>query len=514
MASNDKPFDFNDLFVLDLANNHQGDIEHGKNIINSLAAISKELGIKTGIKFQFRQLDSYIHPDHQENSDNKHITRFISTKLSIDAYKSLFKEIEENKLIKLCTAFDEASVDVIQEMGFDVVKVASCSAQDWPLLERVAESGLSVICSTGGLTLAEIDGLVSFFEHRGVNFALMYCVSIYPIPDDEFNLNMIDSMRDRYKYITIGWSTHENPDDLVPVQIAVAKGARMFERHVGIESEKHKLNAYSSTPEQIRKWMLAYQHARKLCGNQDQRLISKIEKESINSLMRTVYAKNNLKKGSALTMNDIYFAMPYVDDSLASGDWNNKIIVESNFDRDMPLMKSDLIIPEVPNYMILKSAIHKIKVLLNQARIVLNSDFKVEYSHHYGIKNFNETGAVIINCINREYCKKIIAQLPGQKHPSHFHKRKEETFQVLYGTLEVSIDSHRRKLEAGETCLVQPGVWHRFWTDTGCVFEEISTTHFNNDSYYADKKINEMKREDRKTIVDHWGRFEMVDYLS
>ena len=58
-----------------------------------------------------------------------------------------------------------------------------------------------------------------------------------------------------------------------------------------------------------------------------------------------------------------------------------------------------------------------------------------------------------------------------------------------------------------------PGVWHSFTTETGCIFEEISTTHFTNDSVYKDKKINEMKTSERKTKVNHWGRYEIKEYL-
>jgi N-acetylneuraminate synthase len=116
---------------------------------------------------------------------------------------------------------------------------------------------------------------------------------------------------------------------------------------------------------------------------------------------------------------------------------------------------------------------------------------------------------VLINVINREYCKKILVQLPGQAHPFHFHKRKEETFLVLWGTLHVEVDGRHKTLQPGDTLLVLPGVWHRFWTDTGCVFEEISTTHFKNDSVYRDPEINKLASEQRKTVVDHWGRFQV-----
>ena len=96
----------------------------------------------------------------------------------------------------------------------------------------------------------------------------------------------------------------------------------------------------------------------------------------------------------------------------------------------------------------------------------------------------------------------------------HFHKRKEETFQVLYGELHIEVDGHHKLLIQGDKQLILPGVWHSFWTDTGAVFEEISTTHYNDDSFYKDKIINKQGREARKTVVEHWGRFQLIEYIS
>jgi D-lyxose ketol-isomerase len=77
---------------------------------------------------------------------------------------------------------------------------------------------------------------------------------------------------------------------------------------------------------------------------------------------------------------------------------------------------------------------------------------------------------------------------------------------VLHGILHLTRDGQERTFHPGDTCLVMPGVWHSFWTETGCVFEEVSTTHHNHDSIYNDPEINELPREARKTTVDHWGR--------
>jgi len=236
-------FQFQDLFVLDLANNHQGDVKHGKSIIRQMADVVHGHDARAAVKFQFRQLDSFIHPSHREGSDNKHIPRFLSTELKRPAYEDMLAEVRDHKLLAMCTPFDEASVDIIVDMGFDILNIASCSADDWPLLGRTAAANLPIICSTGGLTEDAIDQLYSFFFHRGVAFAFMHCVSIYPTPANMLNLNLVETMRQRYPHCTIGWSTHEEPKNYGAIQVAYAKGARIFERHVGAVTEQIQLNA-------------------------------------------------------------------------------------------------------------------------------------------------------------------------------------------------------------------------------------------------------------------------------
>jgi N-acetylneuraminate synthase len=98
--------------------------------------------------------------------------------------------------------------------------------------------------STGGLTLHDVDDLVSFFDHRRVHFGIMHCVAVYPTPIDQLELNQIQTLRNRFPGKVIGFSTHEGPDDLTPVHVAVAKGAEMLERHVGIQTDTVALNAY------------------------------------------------------------------------------------------------------------------------------------------------------------------------------------------------------------------------------------------------------------------------------
>lgn len=501
-----KPSDLNDLFIYDLANNHQGDVDHATRIIQEVGRVSGEAGVRGALKFQFRQLDTFIHPDFQNRTDLKFIKRFSETRLPMEAFRDLAQTAREVGLHAMSTPFDEESVDVICDMGLDIIKVASCSADDRPLLKKIASVNLPVIVSTAGLRLEEIDWLVNFLESERVNFALMHCVALYPTPNDQLQLNQIDLLRNRYKGVPIGWSTHEDQDNTAAIQIAVAKGARLFERHVGISLENAPLNDYSSNPQQLERWLEAYQAARDMVGPPGRAPASEAEVASLLGLKRGAYVARNIAKGEPLSGVDVFFAMPVQEGQLTSGKWNPDLIADRDYTAKEALDRK-LADHEQSDEEFIYQIMLQIRGLLNKANVRINGEAEIEISHHYGLRRFREFGAVIISCINRKYAKKLIVQLPRQKHPYHYHKRKEETFQLLDGDLEVVKDGYPIRLNPGDTFIVEPGAWHKFHTLDGAIFEEVSTTHYNDDSFYQDPTISQMNRDERKTKVDQWREY-------
>lgn len=503
------PSVFEKLFVLDLANNHQGDAEHGANVIRAVGDVVRATGARAALKFQYRHLETFIHAGHRERSTNRHVERFLSTRLTGGQLRQLAEEVRRCGMITMATPFDEESVDLAVHNDMEILKIASCSATDWPLLERVAEANKPVICSTAGLSWEQIDGLVSFFDHRRVQLAIMHCVAIYPTPAEHLELNQIGLLRRRYPGKAIGFSTHEDPDSLAPVHVAVAKGAEILERHVGLETDTVKLNGYSSTPEQLDRWIRAALEARKLSGAGQRPVARPEEVESLRGLKRGIYVRRPMRRGQAISRGNAYFAMPLADGQLSAGEWKEGIVAADDIDADQPVMAVDVQLPDVPEHQQLIEAVHAIKAMLNESQIALPPTFETEFSHHYGISRFPEVGATFITYINREYCKKLIIQLPGQQHPPHYHKSKEETFVVLHGTLQLDVEGRHYELYPGDVQLVQQGVWHEFRTDTGVVFEEISSRDVSNDSFYEDKDINRMPRSSRKTRVNQWGRYQI-----
>ena len=102
----------------------------------------------------------------------------------------------------------------------------------------------------------------------------------------------------------------------------------------------------------------------------------------------------------------------------------------------------------------------------------------------------------MLTVVNREYCKKILILLPGQSHPEQYHNQKEETFHVFWGEGILIIDDKKHALHAGAVHTILPKQRHYFESKNGIIIEEISSTHFINDSFYTDKKI--MQNKERK----------------
>jgi N-acetylneuraminate synthase len=303
---------FDDLFVLELANNHWGKVDRGLKIINDFSKVVAANKIHASIKLQFRDVDSFIHKDFRHRTDIRYIGKTLATQLAWSDLRLLTEAVRVGGMLTMVTPFDEVSVDKCVEFGVDILKIASSDIKDWTLLEKIASTGKPVIASSGGSSLKDVDNLVKFFADRGIQFALNHCVSLYPSEDNELELNQIDFLRARYPGLTIGLSTHEYHDWSSSVMMAYAKGARTFERHIDIDYEGVAVSSYCTLPEQADVWFKAFNKAKEMCGGDARRKRSAPDKEVqyLDALVRGAYAKRDLPAGHRLTYDDVYFAVP------------------------------------------------------------------------------------------------------------------------------------------------------------------------------------------------------------
>jgi len=486
-----------------MANNHMGDVAHGIRIVKELQKVSAGFPFGFCVKLQYRDIDSCIHPDYQGRFDLKYVKRFSETRLSWEQYKQIKDAIVDAGFLSMCTPWDEISVDKIVEHGFDFMKVPSCYMTDWPLLERIAKYDLPIVASTAGEPLEDIDRVVSFFRHREKKLSIMHCVGEYPSPDDHLHLSQIPLLRKRYPEIEVGYSTHERPDNFDAVKIAIGLGATLFEKHTAVATDKYAVNAYSATPDQVRKWLHSAADALTMIGEMDTRYPPPAgEAQALRDLARGVFVREPVAAGEVLRADNLFFAMPNVPGQLVAQNMSKytEYVVKTPLAANGAVMEANVDASERRQKIL--DIVRDVRALIKKSKVQVPGQCELEISHHYGIDKFRETGLTAITVVNRDYCKRLMVVLPGQKHPEQWHNQKNETYHILHGDVTVDLGGTQTLHKSNDIVTIPHGIRHSFWTRNGAVIEEVSSAYAQADSWYTDAAI--MANPNRKTFVTYW----------
>lgn len=351
---------FEDLFVLEMANNHLGSLDRGLKIVNAFAQVVRFNNVRATIKLQFRDVDSFIHKNFVDRKDLRYVKKTLDTRLTDEDYATLVQAIRKAGFVATATPFDERSVDLCSNLGIPIIKIASSDLNDWILIEKIAKTKKPVIVSTGGSSLKDLDDIVTFFSNRNIPIGINHCVSIYPSEDSELELNQIDFLRDRYPHHTIGFSSHEYANWSNSMLVAYAKGARMFERHVDIQTGGVKISPYCSLPHQLDEWFKAFHKAKEMCGapGSQKRIPPKKEIEYLDALVRGVYAAADLLEGHCLTDDDVYLAIPLQKGQLSCRELMRGEMLLNPVKKDSPIKIDDIESPysQIPS---LRETIYK-----------------------------------------------------------------------------------------------------------------------------------------------------------
>jgi N-acetylneuraminate synthase len=339
---------FENLFVLEAANNHWGDVERGKRIIQDFATVVRVNNVKAAIKFQFRDVDNFIHEEFKGNQEIRYIKKTEATKMSHEQYAVLANAVRKVGCIPMATPFDEVSVDLCVSLDFPLIKVASSDINDWPLIEKIASTKKPTIISSGGATEKSLDEVVSFFEKRNIPLAINHCVSLYPSEDYQLELNQIDYLTERYPGHVIGFSSHEYHDWQSSMLISYAKGARTWERHIDIEYNSVDVSPYCSLPSQADMWFKAFHKAQEMSGgsSSQRRIISTAETKYLDALVRGVYAKKDIPAGFTVDSENFaeYFklAVPLRKGQLSTREVINGMHVTHAVAQNSPIFIDDV----------------------------------------------------------------------------------------------------------------------------------------------------------------------------
>jgi len=494
------------LIILEMANNHSGSLNHGKEIIRTYAEVCtpyKET-FEFVFKFQYRDLDSFIRKDMAGDLSIPLIKRFSDTRLYPNDFEELLHECRDLDFGTMVTPFDEASVQTCIDHNVDYIKIASCSFGDWPLLDAIAKAGKPVVASCAGAPEETIDQVAAFFGNRDIYLLLQHCIGNYPTAPTDMNVGQVGYLKQRYPHLPIGFSSHEDPISVDIAPLALAMGACSFEKHVALETQSIKKNKYSTSPAEFANWIQHLRQSQLVIGASSARYLSSSnEAQSLRNLQRGMFSKHDISPGDVITEEDIYFAFPPSEGQLTANDFSKYLTITAQHEilAHQPLQKSTLFLTD--NREIIQSIAIQVSEIVKEARVTFPDFADLEISHHYGVEKFHEHGLTMITVVNREYCKKLLILLPSQAHPEQYHKKKEETFHVLWGSGILRLDGIEQPMKPGDVFVINPGTKHYFAaSSSGMVLEEISSTHFTDDSYYTDEAI--VNNKNRKTFLTHW----------
>jgi len=289
--------------------NHNGSVRIAKQLIDLAVAAGAD-----AVKFQKRTVDKLAVKSTLDAPDDRFpefgkTYREIREFLEFDMaqYREIKKHTEDQGLDFLCTAFDPEAADFLEELGIEIYKLASHSATNIELLEYLAETGKKSIMSTGMADMQEIETAVKIFEKHKTPLLLLHCVSAYPTPLDECNLNMINVLKENFGLPT-GYSGHEL--GYLPTLAAVSMGAVAIERHYTLDNDMtgfdHKM---SLNPEDFIAMVKNIRNIEKIKGT-GEKIVSETEWITRNKYHVSMASSQSLSKGDELTIDMVSYRNP------------------------------------------------------------------------------------------------------------------------------------------------------------------------------------------------------------
>lgn len=216
--------------IAEIGINHNGSIALAKKIIK----IAKENNFDA-VKFQKRDLEICI-PENERLKMRDTIwgeMTYMEYKKKIEFQKKEFDQLvkfcKKIKIDIFCSAFDINSLKFLKKYQFRYNKVPSAMITNKNFLLEVAKQKRTTFISTGMCQIKDIEEAVKIFKKNKCKFILMHCVSEYPCPEENLNLNLIKTLKKKFK-CEMGYSGHES--SVSPSLFAWVLGANYIERHV------------------------------------------------------------------------------------------------------------------------------------------------------------------------------------------------------------------------------------------------------------------------------------------
>ncbi|BDS16279.1 N-acetylneuraminate synthase [Clostridium perfringens] len=300
--------------VAEIGCNHNGDIILAKKMIET----AKNMGA-SAVKFQMfipENLVSYDSPKAQYQIQNdgygSQLEMLKKLELSKDEYMELKKYAEELNIEIFSTAFDIDSIDFLYSLGQRIWKIPSGEITNLPYIRKIVElpcEKKEIILSTGMSTLDEILFVVKELEKsKNTKFTILHCNTQYPTEDQDMNLYVLKTLKNRFPNWHIGLSDHS--EGIIASIVAVGIGAEFIEKHFTLDKTMsgpdHKA---SITPQELKELCLGVNRASVMLGTIEKK-VTNSEKGNKFIARKSIVAKCDIKEGEIFTEDNITCKRP------------------------------------------------------------------------------------------------------------------------------------------------------------------------------------------------------------
>ena len=248
--------------IAEIGINHNGDINLAKELIDMAQTSGCD-----AVKFQKRTVEEVYSTEELDKPrespwgtttrEQKHGIEF-----NIVQYKELEEYADEKGLDFIVSCWDLDSLQEVEDnLNVKYHKVASALATDKDFLEALHYTGKPIILSTGMCTDEQVDAALKILKHTEYVLA---CTSTYPTKEEEVNLNYINTLKEKYPYLSVGFSNHYN--GLAACIGATALGAECLEFHITKDRTMYGSDQVASI-ESVNELMVSVRKIEKMLGD-------------------------------------------------------------------------------------------------------------------------------------------------------------------------------------------------------------------------------------------------------
>lgn len=234
----------NPVFIIaEIAQAHEGSLGIAHSYIDALANTGVD-----AVKFQTHIADAESSEFEQfrVNFSYEDKTRFDYWKrmeFTAEQWAGLKEHCEEKGMEFISSPFSIAAVELLERIGVKRYKIGSGEMTNYLMLQKIAETGKPIILSSGMSDLTELDETISFLRKWENPLSLLQCTTAYPTQPEEWGLQMIQFLKERYK-MPVGFSDHSA--NIFAGLAAVTLGAEILEFHVVFNHEMFGPDAKAS----------------------------------------------------------------------------------------------------------------------------------------------------------------------------------------------------------------------------------------------------------------------------